>query len=504
MWPSFGSPASEPDAPVLRERRTAALTRMAVGAAGILLALTVPSLTSSPAPTVAGFAFIGLTSLLQFLAPRSGLLRAEESLSGSSAVLIIGLGDEHVSVLSILWLTAIASGVLARGGRQHWLGRSIVLLALLAPIVHRGVLGVEYAAFCVATLGLLLTSGRLTQELNQLLVQARAQAQSASTLLLAGDIAARMAERDGQGPDERSSTAWAASGAFTAEEVASAGAAIARLIDGQGLTMVVQPIVNIETGEAHAYEALARFSHADIEGGPLHWLALAQELGLRQELERACLRAGLELFAQRPPGTSLSLNLSAPVLLEHATQEMLRSAAGDRPDGLRGLIVEITEETLVRGDADLIEAFECIRARGACLAVDDMGAGYSGLRQITAVRPHYLKLDRSLVSGIDDDAERAALVGALASYSKQVGCLLVVEGVETDAELATVRSIGALLVQGYRLGRPAAPWPRPLEMPAGARAPDVAFRALAPLTGAVGRVPVPLRASAGVGRSAAA
>jgi EAL domain-containing protein (putative c-di-GMP-specific phosphodiesterase class I) len=503
MWPSFGSPASEPDAPVLRARRTAALTRMAVGAAGILLALTVPALTSSPAPTIAGFAFIGLTSLLQLLAPRSGLLGAEESLSGSSAVLIVGLGEQHVSVLSILWLTAIASGVLARGGRQHWLGRSIVLLALLAPVVHYGALSMEYAAFCTATLGLLLTSGRLTQELNQLLVQARAQATSASTLLLAGDIAARMAARDGREPDQCPGVPEAASEAFTADEVASAGAAIARLIDGEGLAMVVQPIVEIATGSAHAYEALARFSHPDIEGGPLHWLALAQELGLRPELERACLRAGLALFGQRPPGTSLSLNLSVPVLLERATQDMLQAAAGSRLDGLDGLIVEITEETLVRGDADLIEAFESIRARGACLAVDDMGAGYSGLRQITAVRPRYLKLDRSLVSGIDGDTERAALVGALASYSEQVGCLLVVEGVETDAELAVVRSIGVPLAQGYRLGRPALPWPHPLAMTASAGAPDMALRALAPLTGAVGRAPVTLRATAGIGRSAA-
>ena len=70
----------------------------------------------------------------------------------------------------------------------------------------------------------------------------------------------------------------------------------------------------------------------------------------------------------------------------------------------------------------LAGAIERLRERGACLAVDDMGAGYSGLRQITTVRPRYLKLDRSLVSGIDGDrdGERTALVGALVGYSKQV------------------------------------------------------------------------------------
>jgi EAL domain-containing protein (putative c-di-GMP-specific phosphodiesterase class I) len=459
MSASACSPASEPDAPVLRARRTAALTRMAVGAAGIALALTQPTLTSSPALTVVGFAFIGLTSLLQLAAPRAGWLTAEESLSGCSAVLIVGLGYEHVTVLSILWLTAIASGVLARGGRQHWLGRTIVLAGLLAPIVRYEHLNGEYGALCVATLGLLLTSGRLTQELNQLLLQARAQAQSANTLLLAGDIAARMAARDGRSPDQRPDVAAAQSEVFSAAEIASASAAIARLIDGDGLSMMVQPIVDISTGRVHAYEALARFHQPGIDGGPLHWFALADELGQRPALERACLRAALELFAQRPPATSLSLNLSAPVLLECSTQAMLEDAAQGRPDGLTGLIVEITEETLVRSDAQLLEAFSFLRARGASLAVDDMGAGYSGLRQITEVHPRYLKLDRSLVTGIDRDPERAALVAALAGYSRQVGCLLVVEGVEIDAELSAVRATRAPLVQGFLLGRPAPPWP---------------------------------------------
>ncbi len=64
-----------------------------------------------------------------------------------------------------------------------------------------------------------------------------------------------------------------------------------------------------------------------------------------------------------------------------------------------------------------------------------MGAGYSGLRQITTVLPDYLKLDRALVSGIDADPDRAALVAALTGYSKQVGSLLIAEGVETTAEL---------------------------------------------------------------------
>jgi EAL domain-containing protein (putative c-di-GMP-specific phosphodiesterase class I) len=191
----------------------------------------------------------------------------------------------------------------------------------------------------------------------------------------------------------------------------------------------------------------------------MHWFELAEQFGERDALERACLRAALVLFAERPTGMSLSVNLSAPVLLQSATMQMLAEAGRGRTQGLAGLIVEITEETLVHSDAQLQDAMAPLRSLGATLAVDDMGAGYSGLRQITSVRPRYLKLDRSLVTGIDDDEERAALVGALAGYSRQVGCLLVAEGVETEGELQAVRRLGVPLVQGFFLGRPGPPWP---------------------------------------------
>jgi EAL domain-containing protein (putative c-di-GMP-specific phosphodiesterase class I) len=449
----------ERDDHVLRARQTAACTRIAMGIIGVGVILAQPRLLPHPALGLAGFTLIGLTSVVQLAGARASWLGVEESLSGAAGILIIGLGGQRVSVLGILWLVAVASGVLARGGRVHWFGRYVVLGALALPAARYGSVSGEYAAMCVATVALLLTSGRLTRELNHLLRQARTQAESAETLLLAGDIAARMADRGEPLPTGDPRVAHGATASLSAEEAASARAEIARLIAGEGLTMVVQPIVDTRTGRARAYEALARFDQPRLDGSPLHWFSLAEELGERPALERACLRLGLELLARRPPDTSLSVNLSVAVLLEPSTVAMLEDAGDGLPDDLRGLIVEITEETLVRGDMQLLSAIQPLRARGARLAVDDMGAGYSGLRQITTVRPSYLKLDRSLVSGIDTDSERAALVGALAGYSKQVGSLLVAEGIETRAELQMVRRLGVPLVQGFYLSRPGPPWP---------------------------------------------
>jgi EAL domain-containing protein (putative c-di-GMP-specific phosphodiesterase class I) len=477
----------ETDEHVLRARRTAAATRTLMGAIGSILVMEQPQLAPRPALALVGFATILLSAAVQLAAPRVSWLSIEESVSGAAAVLIVGFGSERVSILSILWLVAIASGVLARGGRVHWLGRYLVLGGLLLPVARYGHLSDEYAALCVGTLGLLLTSGRLTRELNHLLSQARLQANSAETLLLAGDIAARITdqgERSAADAPERSLQRHAPS---DAPQEAIRRTALARLIAGEGVTMAVQPIVELRSGALHAYEALARFPEPLADGSPLHWFSLADELGLRAELERTCLGLALELFARRPPGTSLSVNLSAPVLLDPLTLEML-ALSGKRgaSDDLDGLIVEITEETLVHGDAQLRAAFESLRARGACLAVDDMGAGYSGLRQITAICPRYLKLDRSLVSGIDEDRERAALIGALVGYSKQVGSLLVAEGVETAEELQALKRLGVPLVQGFYLGRPGKPWPS-VSAPGAARGGDAATE-LAEMAIAAGRI----------------
>jgi diguanylate cyclase (GGDEF)-like protein len=269
----------------------------------------------------------------------------------------------------------------------------------------------------------------------------------ASALLRAGDVALRVAK---QSPQNRVST-------YTGESFSGdhgAQTVLARLIGGEGLEMVTQPIFDLHDGRAHAYEALARFQLGS-RRSPLYWFSVAEEFGQRDALEQACLSAAIRLLPDLPAGARLSVNLSGATLPDARTLAIL-----DAPGDLSRLIVEITEDTLVRNDdPSLNAAIALLRRRGAQLAVDDMGAGYAGLRQITAVRPDYLKLDRTLISGIDADADRAALVKAMVDYADRVGALLVAEGIETEAELATMRDLGVHLLQGFLLARPAAGWP---------------------------------------------
>jgi diguanylate cyclase (GGDEF)-like protein len=594
----------EGDGHVRRARRTAAWTRLAIGAVGIGVILAMPGLLPHPAFGLAGFATIVVTAAVPLWAPVSWL-EFEESLAAVAAILIVGLGNQQVTVLSILWLAAVATGVLARGGRVHSIGRAVVLGALVLPVIREGRLSAEHAGLIVATLGLLLTIGRLTVELNNLLRQARwdadhdgltgllsrtafraaleqagahstpeapvsllmldldgfgavnktsghargdallasfgemllaaagtdgvagrlggdefvlllasgdareraegllarlpqadddvrrisasvgvAQAprdgSDAEALLRASDIALRVAKKS---PGGGAISAYSG-GSLSGDGRQSARGALRRVIEGDGLSMVVQPIVDVRSGSIHAYEALARFG-ADGSGSPLQWFSLADELGEREALERACLREALALFCRRPRGIAVSVNLSAPVLLDRRTLRML-----DQPRDLSGLIVEITEEALVEGGSQLNAAMAPLRARGARMAVDDMGAGYSGLGQIMAVHPSYLKLDRSLVAGIDVDGDRAALVAALVHYAERVGMLLVAEGMESEAELRTLIDLGVPLAQGFYLGRPARPWPGvpPNALARGVATPRV--ERAAPSTAPVAEAPV--------------
>ena len=88
------------------------------------------------------------------------------------------------------------------------------------------------------------------------------------------------------------------------------------------------------------------------------------------------------------------------------------------------------------------------------LAVDDAGAGFASLRHILELRPAFVKLDRSLISGLEADDVRQAMIVALRHFARATGCLLVAEGIETDAELTALRALDIQLGQGYLLGRP--------------------------------------------------
>ena len=221
--------------------------------------------------------------------------------------------------------------------------------------------------------------------------------------------------------------------------------------------MNFQPIIDTARGTVVGYESLARFS------GPPHatpdrWFAVARAAGVGAELEARALRAALEARAALPPNCFLSVNVGPEALLT-APVAAVFADAGD----LRGVVVEITEQTAVANYDALVTAIAPVRAAGALLAVDDAGAGFASLKHITVLRPDFVKVDRDLIAGIDTDETKAAVVEALGMFTSRLDAWLVAEGVETTAELDRLLSLRVPLAQGYGLGPPrAGDGPRPI------------------------------------------
>jgi diguanylate cyclase (GGDEF)-like protein len=224
-------------------------------------------------------------------------------------------------------------------------------------------------------------------------------------------------------------------------------AVVLGLCRGPGRQLVLQPIVDLRSGAAVAVEALTRFTDASRDPG--QWFAAASAVGLGRELEIAAADAALRLPTDAAP--AVSVNLSPDAILGGALDDLL-----DHRDP-RGVIVEVTEHAAVSSYERLEQALAAHRAHGLRLAVDDVGAGYASLTHVLRMRPDILKIDISLVRGIDADPVRQALVAAMDGFSTQLGATLVAEGVETASELAQLLDLGVAHGQGFLLGRPAPP-----------------------------------------------
>ncbi|MGA7835660.1 MAG: EAL domain-containing protein, partial [Acidimicrobiales bacterium] len=214
------------------------------------------------------------------------------------------------------------------------------------------------------------------------------------------------------------------------------------ILDTAAYHPVFQPIVDLTTGDSIGYEALTRFD--DGTRPDLRFIEAAS-VGLRPALEIACADAAIRAAELLPPNKWLSLNFSPATVMSGGVVHVV--AGTSRP-----LSIEVTEHDHI-DDYDALRT--AVRTAGTKLFVDDAGAGYAGLTHILALAPDVVKLDISLVRSIDRDPARQALVSGMEFFARHTGTALLAEGIETHAELATLRALGVDLGQGYLFGEPA-------------------------------------------------
>jgi EAL domain-containing protein (putative c-di-GMP-specific phosphodiesterase class I) len=222
---------------------------------------------------------------------------------------------------------------------------------------------------------------------------------------------------------------------------------IRHVVDGDGMSIVFQPIMDLRDRAVVGMEALARFE-GDPPRPPDVWFHEAASVGLGTDLELTAIRHALAQAADLPPEAYLSLNLSHRTATSPRLLEVLADEAADR------LVIEITEHEAVEDYDTLCDALGLLRTRGVRVAIDDAGAGFASLRHALRLDPHILKVDISLVRDIDTDRARRALASALIRFAEEMDVAIVAEGIETPAELDTLRSLGVQFGQGYFLARP--------------------------------------------------
>lgn len=208
------------------------------------------------------------------------------------------------------------------------------------------------------------------------------------------------------------------------------------------MSAVYQPIVDLCSGDILAHEALSRFDGA----GPQEVFERALRDGTASAVEARAVRTSLAFW---PGGSLLAINLSPAALVSHAVQAAL-------PRDMTGLIVEVTETDLAECGAAVMVSLDDLRARGALIAVDDFGTGFSNVHRIAMLRPDLIKLDISLVRRIDQDPRLHGAIAATLVLAHHTGSRVIAEGIETQSEKNCLVDLGVRLGQGYLLGRPEA------------------------------------------------
>jgi EAL domain-containing protein (putative c-di-GMP-specific phosphodiesterase class I)/DNA-binding response OmpR family regulator len=210
------------------------------------------------------------------------------------------------------------------------------------------------------------------------------------------------------------------------------------------LYTVYQPLVTLVERAVVGYEALTRFP----DGTPPDVrFSQATRVGLGPDLELAAARLAIERARDLPPNVWLAVNVSPEVIIEGARLEELLIGAPCK------VVLEITEHAAI-DDYHIVRAALDRMRRHANVAIDDAGAGFASLRHILELRPDLVKLDASLVRGIERDPVRQSLVAGLAHFATTAGFGLLGEAIETDAEAASLQKLGVTLGQGYLFGRP--------------------------------------------------
>jgi diguanylate cyclase (GGDEF)-like protein len=232
------------------------------------------------------------------------------------------------------------------------------------------------------------------------------------------------------------------------------------IILGDGLTTVYQPIVDLGNGEIFAYEALTRGPRDTALESPATLFAIADEVDLTVELDRACFRGALRSALLLEPVHRLFVNLLPMSFYDASFIEVevgnLLSAAGLTP---ANIVFEITERLAIENFASFKRALAAYTAMGFGVAIDDVGTRHSNLETVMSLRPHFIKISDVLVRGIARSTVKREMLRSLRHIAETIDAVMIAEGIEQLEDVVALRDLGLRYGQGYYLARPGQAFP---------------------------------------------
>ncbi|SHO50504.1 GGDEF domain-containing protein [Anaerocolumna xylanovorans] len=228
-----------------------------------------------------------------------------------------------------------------------------------------------------------------------------------------------------------------------------------KILEGQYITPVYQPIVSLIDGQIYGFEALSRISAKELEMNIELMFKIADTMNKSWELETLCRKKSLEYAAHLKEGKKLFLNVNSNIIydknfIEGFTKSSLNAYGLDSDN----VIFEITERVAINDNNAFLASINHYKGQGYGIAIDDFGVGYSGLNVIASARPDFIKLDMNLVRDIDKEEIKQLVCKAMVDFGRNAGIQVIAEGIETEEELKALIKLNVNLGQGYFLGMP--------------------------------------------------
>jgi EAL domain-containing protein (putative c-di-GMP-specific phosphodiesterase class I) len=228
-----------------------------------------------------------------------------------------------------------------------------------------------------------------------------------------------------------------------------------RALDRREIEVLFQPQFSCVTGALTGAEALARWRHPTLGAiGARDLFAVAERAALVAPLSRHVVARALEDAATWPEGLTLSLNITPEELGDPRFAADFAALIGQSDIAPQRLMLEITEDLLLRNLAQAASALKALRGLGFRTALDDFGAGFCNFRYLRELPLDALKLDKAMVEGVPGDTTALAVLRAIVALAKALGLAVYAEGIEDEIQRAAITAEGCDYWQGFLRAQP--------------------------------------------------